>query len=127
MQRPYFTAERSVATTISEAENGGILGLMTLSVVPRAIVVAEGSPEDARDLARLLVRHGLAGQVSGADVKVLAGSEGMNSLLGDLAVALGRWLEDRGRESISLTAGDRRLLYTRSGRYAVERPRRDLR
>jgi hypothetical protein len=93
------------------------------SLVRRTIHVAAGSPEEAHDLARLLARHGLSGQVSGDDVVLRSGRERMNSVLADLAVALGRWLEDMDRESISLTAGGRRLRCDRSGRYAVERRR----
>jgi hypothetical protein len=88
------------------------------TVVRRSIRVAAGSPEEAHDLARVLALHGLSGHVSGDDVVLACGRERMNSLLADLAVALGRWLEDSGRESISLTAGSRRLHYERSGRYA---------
>jgi hypothetical protein len=110
-----------VATTIPEREGGGMIGQMTSSVLPHKIVVAAGSPEEARDLARLLARHGLSGQVVGGYVEMLSGHERMNSVLADLAVALGRWLEDRQRRSISLVAGDRRLRFDRSGRYAVER------
>ncbi|MGH3044900.1 MAG: hypothetical protein ACRDM2_09235 [Gaiellaceae bacterium] len=90
-------------------------------VVRQTILVAVGAPEEAHDLARLLARHGLSSQVSGGDVELRPGRERIDSVLADLTVALGRWLEDTGRQSISLTAGGRWLRYDVSGRYAVER------
>jgi hypothetical protein len=90
---------------------------------PRSIVLSVGSSREARDLARLLALHGLSGHAAGKAVELVCRRERMNVVLADLAGALGTWLDDRQRDSISLTAGSRRLVYDRSGRYSARRSR----
>jgi len=93
------------------------------SAAPRTIVLSAGSSRDARDLTRLLARHGLPARAVGETVQLVCRREKMNVVLADLAVALGTWLEDRQRDSIPLSAGDRQLVYGRAGRYSARRSR----
>lgn len=82
-----------------------------------SIILATESPADGRALVALLACHGLSARAAGDEVEIVAGREQVNLLLADLAVALGRWLDDRDLESIALRVGDRELVYDRAGRY----------
>jgi hypothetical protein len=81
------------------------------------IILTTESPADGRALVALLGRHGLPARAAGAEVEIVSGREQVNLLLADLAVALRRWLDNRGLESIALRVGDRELVYDRAGRY----------
>jgi hypothetical protein len=71
----------------------------------------EDSPELARDRADALSRRGLPssrGRNDGSTVTIRT-HEHPRTLLPDLAAALAHWLEDRGRGSVAVQAGERRF------------------